>query len=1123
MILRIFSRRFSPDASISLRWVLVVPFVVQTVGAVVLVGYLSYRSGEQATEKLANQLLQQTTARVGDRLNAYLSTPQRAISANLLGVQQGTIALNNREQLRRQLWQQIASAPSLAASGFWSENGSAIAYHRISAESARALAKKVSSQTLPPNAIVFMNSQGNQRSYFLTDAQGGPGKLIHRLRDDFRSVPWYRDAKTLGKRGWTPISLARVIPVLQTVAVAPVKDGRGNLQGFFTAHYFLPEISVFLNQLHFSPTGQVFVVGSGGELVATSVQAEESGMRLVNGKLERLLAVDSSDAQTREIAQHLTLLNQSNQRNQTQTIRLQAAGQKQFVQVTPYQDVYGLNWQIVTVIPEADFLADIQRTQKTTALLCFLTAGVAISLGMAIANWVTAGVDQLNRASLKLADGDLAQQLPANNPVTEVQGLTQSFNRMATQLRQFIQDQVELEATRQSENRFQQLATAVPGMIYTYTQRPDGSHGFDYVSALSRDILELEPSQMVTDINAVLNQIHPDDRPSHDAAVARSATTLEPFTNSFRIITPAGRLKWLEANSRPLRHPDGSIVWYGILLEVSERKRIENERKLAEIALQQYERIVASTTDGIALVDTQFCYQVANQTYLQWYNKSAADIIGLPISHVVGTDVFETRIRPRYLRCLAGETVASSEWFEVPALGRQFFSVTYAPYLDKHHAISGIVVSLRNVTSLKQAERELEKAKEAAEAANRAKSAFLANMSHELRTPLNSVLGFSQLLLMQHDATLNSSQQKYVQVIKRSGEHLLTLINEVLDLAKIEAEKLELEEKETDLLELLELLRQTFGPMARANQIDLKLNLSPGVPRYIIADPQKLQQVLINLVSNAVKFTYEGSVTLRVDLVEEAGCAVSVAETTPVQNSTRTSTSILLCFAVQDTGSGIAPEELPLIFEAFMQASAGRQASEGTGLGLTISQKLVQFMGGTITVTSVPGQGSTFQFTIPVQAVNATEASVQPAKCWISGLVPGHPHYRMLIVDDNPTNRLLLIKLLEKLGFEIQEAMDGEEAIALWRQWQPDLIWMDIQMPNLKGDEATRRIRAAEAQQNMQHHTIIIGVTAQATRGDRDLVLSAGCDDYISKPFEAQLLFDKMQKHLGLTYTYRYD
>ncbi len=1116
MILRIFSRRFSPDASISLRWVLVVPFVVQTVGAVVLVGYLSYRSGEQATEKLANQLLQQTTARVGDRLNAYLSTPQRAISANLLGVQQGTIALNNREQLRRQLWQQIASDPSLAASAFWSENGTAIAYHRISAESARALAKKVSSQTLPPNAIVFMNSQGNQRNYFLTDAQGGPGKLLYRLRDDFRSVPWYRDAKTLGKQGWTPISLARVIPVLQTVAVAPVKDGRGNLQGFFTAHYFLPEISVFLNQLHFSPTGQVFVVEPGGELVATSVQAEETGMRLVNGKLERLLAVDSSDAQTREIAQHLTLLNQSNQHNQTQTIRLQAAGQKQFVQVTPYQDAYGLNWQIVTVIPEADFLADIQRNQKTTALLCFLTAGVAISLGMAIANRITAGVDQLNRASLSLADGDLDQQLPANNPVTEVQGLTQSFNRMAIQLRQFIQDQVKLEATRQSEKRFQQLATAVPGMIYTYTQRSDGSHGFDYVSALSRDILELEPSQVVTDINTVLNQMHPHDRPSYDAAVARSATTLEPFTLSFRNITPSGRLKWLEASSRPLRHPDGSIVWYGILLEVSDRKR-------AELALKQYERIIASTTDGIALVDTQFCYQVANQTYLKWYNKSATDIIGLPISHVVGTDIFETRIRPCYLRCLAGETVASSEWFEVPTLGRQFFSVTYAPYMDEHRAISGIVVSLRNVTSLKQTEQELEKAKEVAEAANRAKSAFLANMSHELRTPLNSILGFSQLLLMQHDATLNPGQEKYIQIIKKSGEHLLTLINEVLDLAKIEAEKLELEEKETDLLELLELLRQTFGPMARANQIGLGLNLSPEVPRYIIADIQKLQQVLINLMSNGVKFTHEGSVTLRVDLAEEAGSAVSVAETAHFQISRRTPTRIPLRFEVQDTGLGIAPEELPLIFEAFMQTSVGRQAAEGTGLGLTISQKLVQFMGGTITVTSVPGQGSTFQFTIPVQAVNATEAPVQPTKHWISGIAPGHPHYRVLIVDDNPTNRLLLIKLLERLGFEILEAMDGEEAIALWRTWRPHLIWMDIQMPNLNGDEATRRIRAAEAQQNTQHHTIIIGVTAQATRGDRDLVLSAGCDDYISKPFEAHLLFDKMQKHLGLTYTYRHD
>ncbi|HBE50092.1 MAG TPA: histidine kinase, partial [Cyanobacteria bacterium UBA11369] len=346
------------------------------------------------------------------------------------------------------------------------------------------------------------------------------------------------------------------------------------------------------------------------------------------------------------------------------------------------------------------------------------------------------------------------------------------------------------------------------------------------------------------------------------------------------------------------------------------------------------------------------------------------------------------------------------------------------------------------------------------------KSIFLANMSHELRTPLNVILGFAQV--MAHDPALTPSQQEDLQTIRRSGDHLLSLINDVLDLSKIESGHCTIEENSFDLIALLHSLQNMFAERASSKRIDLCFQMAPEVPQFIIADAQKLRQVLLNLLSNAIKFTHSGSITLQVS-------------NKTASTKTAPTTRPILQFVVADTGVGIAAEEFDTIFDAFVQAQAGKQSAGGTGLGLTISRKLLKLMGGEISVSSTQGKGSTFTFTLPVSPTSAINITPEQSDRFPIGLAPGQPHHRILVVDDAAENRLLLVKLLKLLDFEVLEATNGQEAVQVWQQWQPDLIWMDIRMPVLDGYEATKQIRAMTGGQN----SIIIALTAQASQSDR--------------------------------------
>ena len=506
---------------------------------------------------------------------------------------------------------------------------------------------------------------------------------------------------------------------------------------------------------------------------------------------------------------------------------------------------------------------------------------------------------------------------------------------------------------------------------------------------------------------------------------------------------------------------------------------------------------------------------------LKWSDETYR-IFGVEIGKPLSLDEFLARVHPEdrgsvstaWSQSLAGapydiehRILLGNEVRWVRERAQIEFGVDGSPFLG--------IGTVQDITERKRAEEELRRykdhleeevqtrttdlilARDAAEAANKAKSVFLTSINHELRTPLNAILGFSSLL--RQDTQLRPEQRTNLDIINRSGEHLLTLINDVLEMAKIEAGKTKLHIAPFDCGAMVRDVADMMHIRAHDKGLRLLIDQSSDFPRYIKADEARLRQVLINLVGNAIKFTKQGGVTMRFGIRSH-----------DVEH--------LLLIEIEDSGIGISAEDQQHLFQPFIQMGALPGDNKGTGLGLAITKQFVQLMSGKISVESTPGKGSLFRVELPFSKVDASELSKLDASGQdeVAGLAPDQPAYRILIVEDQLENQLLLTQLMQRIGLEVKLAEDGKQGVALFQSWHPHLIFMDRRMPLMDGIEATKAIRLLPEGKEVK----IVAVTASAFMEQRDEMLVAGMDDFVRKPYRFNEIYDSLSRQLGVAFCY---
>jgi signal transduction histidine kinase/ActR/RegA family two-component response regulator len=845
----------------SLRFLLIVSFVLQVILAVGLTGYLSWRNKQQATDDLASQLQKEVSARIDQHLDSYLGVPHQINQVNEYAIRIGALQLNNFEKLGQYFWKQMTVFP-IGYINYGDPQGRFIGVERLDDGKLQVIEDTYESVT--------------KDNIYQTDSYGRRTRLVDTIvweaDGDHRQEDWYKDALAKGRPLWSSIYQWSDDPEVLSISLSyPVYGSNQKFIGVIGVDLILSQISQNLRQIKPTSGSQIFIIERDGLLVASS--SSEKPYIVSKKEAQRLNVFNSKEPVIRATAENLRdVFGDFNALKNPQQLNFQFNNQRQFVQVAPWQDKYGLNWLVVVVTPQSDFMGQIDANNRTTIWLCLVALALAIILGIYTSRWISKPILRLSEASEAIANGQLDRQVKVEG-VSEVKTLARAFNQMAQQLRESF---AELKQTN----------------------------------------AELE-------------------------------TRVEERTAQFK-------------------------------------KAVQAAMKAA--------------------------------------SQSAT------------------------------------------------------------------------------AQQAAEEAKEAAETANRTKGEFLANMSHELRTPLNSILGYASILM--HDRNLSEQQLKGAKIIQRSGNHLLTLINDILEFSQAEVNKLTLEPSDFHFPIFLEEVCGIIEMRSQEKNLLFRYETAGELPTGVRADEKRLRQVLINLLGNAVKFTDRGQVTLKVSTVGE----MESLDSLPHRR---------IRFQVSDTGIGINSVYLEKIFQPFEQASDRTHRRGGTGLGLAISKQLVELMGSKLYVESKLGQSSTFWFDVSFPVVEMIPDSPQKLTEQVKSYLGRR--LRILVVDDKQDNRSLLISMLKPLGFEIVMAKDGEQGLHLARQLKPDLILTDILMSVKTGLSMTIKIRQTPEIENVP----IIAVSASTIEIMQETSLKAGCNAFLPKPVDKEKLLLLLEKYLKLEWVYQ--